>query len=145
MSLEIALTFSTPLLCLLLWASFPRGGKMVASSPAHILPSQQPQQKEQNSSGAEQISGIGPQCLCLFGVMCPSLNHPILPREAMLSCPALGLGMESVLPKLHRWEEGNLRKIWVLPSQKGGLKPGQAIITDVFYRPPYPIPTPHIL
>lgn len=45
MPLEIALTFSSPLLCLLLWASFPGGGNVAAS----ILHCQQPQQREDKS------------------------------------------------------------------------------------------------
>lgn len=97
MPLEIALTFSSPLLCLLLWASFPGGGNVAAS----ILHCQQPQQRENKSP----MVPTRLQHLCLFGAMCLSLNQPTLPMDTVVTSLTPELGIESFLPKLHGPEE----------------------------------------
>lgn len=116
MPLEIALSFSSPLLCLLLWASFPGGGKMAAS----VLHSQQAQQKENKSPMVPaRLLELG-LCLCLFGVMCFSLNQPMLPGDTVLTGLTLELGIESFLPKLHGPEERSHReKFGCFPPKKG--------------------------
>ena len=86
MSLEIVLTFSTPLslpspVALLLWW---RQDGCQQPQPPPALPETSAEREELIPNGANQSSGIGPQCLCLFGVTFPSLNQPMWPGDAVL-------------------------------------------------------------
>lgn len=75
MSLETAVTSSTPLLCLHPWASLLVGGRRMAYQQVSVETNQVPK-------GANQGSEIGPQ-VGLSEAKCLSLSQPVVPRDAV--------------------------------------------------------------
>lgn len=135
-SLEIALT--SPLLC----SAFFCGPLCLVEAQLTSCPPSNSAGSGQTPDGANQTSGIGPT-LPLWGHV--QLRHqPVLPGMQCSDWPGSGV-KRGVGSSQIAWMGGrdSPRKIWVLSSQHLGLKPGQAIRTDVSHRSSIPLLPSH--
>ena len=143
MSLEIVLTFSTPLslsspVALLLWW---RQDGCQQPQPPPALPETSAEREELIPNWRQ------PEFWNWASVPLPVWGHVPIPEPTNVAwgCSALtGSGVRNGVSSSQTAGQSP-RKIWMLFFfflQKGGLRSGQAIITDVFYGSPVPFLSP---